>query len=74
MSEEFIYITEVDMSDRSKAFYNRRTGEVVPAGSEQASGKVWKGQDGNFYGGVYDETETTQHATEADAVRTVARG
>jgi hypothetical protein len=35
-------------TDRSRTFFNRRTGEVVPAGSDDVAGRVTKNRDGSY--------------------------
>lgn len=34
--------------DRNQTFLNRRTGEVVPAGTDEVAGKVVKNRDGSY--------------------------
>lgn len=35
-------------SDRNKIFHNTRTGEVVPAGTDDVAGRVIRNRDGSY--------------------------
>lgn len=68
------YITETDVFDRSKTMHNTRTGEVIPAGSDEANGKVWTDHTGAVRGRAYDDHGAPRTYRSVDeAVADVAR-
>lgn len=43
-------------SDRRKTFLNRRTGEVVPAGTDEVAGRITQNRDGSYTAYAADGT------------------
>lgn len=58
--------------DRNRLFFSTRTGEVVPAGTDEVAGRVKRNGDGSYTAHVFGRG-SQRCATEAGAIHHVIR-